>query len=45
MVDPMTRIRLLPTRTPDGTVVLRAAVAESPLERVRRLLRRLVRSA
>jgi hypothetical protein len=44
MVDAMSRIRLLPTRTPDGTIVLRAAVAESPLERMRRLLRRLLRS-
>ena len=38
----MTRYELIPSRTPDGTVVLRA-VAVGPVERLRRRLRRLLR--
>ncbi len=38
----MTRFELIPSRTPDGTIVLRA-VAVGPAERVRRFLRRLTR--
>jgi hypothetical protein len=40
----MTRIEFIPERTSDGTVVLRA-IALGPAERLRRLLRRLVRGA
>jgi len=36
----MTRVELIQERTPDGTVVLRA-VALGPVERLRRLVRRL----
>ena len=36
----VTKIELVPERTADGAVVLRAAVI-GPLERLRRLLRRL----
>jgi hypothetical protein len=40
----MTRIELIPERTGDGSVVLRAIVL-GPAERLRRLLRRLMRGA
>jgi hypothetical protein len=40
MLDAMAHIELIPTRTADGTVVLRAAVV-GHAERLRRLLRRL----
>jgi hypothetical protein len=40
----MSRFDLLPTRTSDGTIVLRA-VAVGPAERLRRFLRRLLRAA
>jgi hypothetical protein len=36
----MTRIELIPIRRPDGTIVLRG-VAVGPVERLRRLVRRL----
>ena len=39
----MKRFELIPERTADGTVVLRAIVL-GPLERLRRLLQRLTRS-
>ena len=39
----MERIELVPERTADGTIVLRA-VTRSPIERLRRFLRRLVAS-
>lgn len=39
----MTRIDLIPERTADGTVVLRAVV-KSPGARLRELIRRLVRA-
>ena len=39
----MERIDLVPERTADGTIVLRAVV-RSPIERLRRFLRRLVAS-
>ena len=41
---PMTRIELIPTRTPDGTVVLTAVVV-GPMERLRRWARRLAQRA
>jgi|RhiMethySRZTD1v2_1073278.scaffolds.fasta_scaffold775694_3 hypothetical protein len=44
MVDTMTRIELIPTRTADGSVVLKAVVV-GPLERLRRLALRLARRA
>jgi len=37
----MARIELIPERTPEGMIVLRGVVL-GPLERLRRLLRRLV---
>jgi hypothetical protein len=37
----VTRVEFLPERRPGGTIVLRAVVL-GPLERLRRLLRRLV---
>jgi hypothetical protein len=40
----MTRFELIPTRTADGSVVLRA-VAVGPVERFRRLISRLARGA
>ena len=40
----MTRFELIPSRTADGTVILRA-VAIGPVERLRRHLRRLLRGA
>ena len=40
----MERIDLVPERTADGTIVLRAVVP-SPIERLRRFLRRLVASS
>ena len=40
----MERIDLVPERTADGTIVLRAVV-RSPIERLRRYLRRLVASS
>lgn len=42
-LEPMKRFELIPERTADGTVVLRAIVL-GPLERLRRLLQRLTRS-
>ena len=39
----MERIDLVPERTADGTIVLRAVV-RSPIERLRRFLRRLAAS-
>jgi hypothetical protein len=38
----MNRLELVPEPTPDGTVVLRAVVV-GPVERIRRLARRLAR--
>jgi hypothetical protein len=38
----VTRVELVPERTADGTVVLRAVV-RGPIERLRRLMRRLAR--
>jgi hypothetical protein len=40
----MTRLELIPERTADGTIVLRA-VELGPLERLRRLVRRLLQPA
>jgi hypothetical protein len=40
----MTRIELISSRTPDGTVVFRA-VAVGPAERFRRFVRRILRGA
>lgn len=40
----MTRIDLVPEHTADGTIILRAVV-RSPVERLRRFLRRLVASS
>ena len=39
----MPRVELIPERRPDGTVILRA-VERGPLERLKRLVRRLLRS-
>jgi hypothetical protein len=39
--DLMTHVELIPVRTPDGTIVLRG-VAVGPVERLRRLVRRLL---
>jgi hypothetical protein len=40
----MTRVELVPERRADGTIVLRA-VERGPLERLRRLVRRLMHRA
>jgi hypothetical protein len=40
----MRRLELIPERTGDGTVVIRAVV-HGPFERLRRLLQRLTRSS
>jgi hypothetical protein len=40
----MERVDLVPERTADGTIVLRAVV-RSPIERLRRYLRRLLASS
>lgn len=42
MLEDMTRIELIPTRTADGFVVLKAVVV-GPLERLRRFALRLAR--
>jgi hypothetical protein len=42
-VQSMPRIEFIPTRSADGTVILRAALL-GPVERLRRLVRRLVRA-
>jgi hypothetical protein len=44
IVDAMSYIELVPERSADGTIVLRA-VALGPLERLRRFLRTLTRAA
>ena len=41
----MERVDLVPERTADGTIVLRAVVRLSPIELLRRYLRRLVASS
>jgi hypothetical protein len=41
--DHMTQLELIPERRADGTIVLRA-VERGPLERLKRFLRRLIRS-
>jgi hypothetical protein len=42
-LDGVTRIELVPERRGDGSVVLRAVVV-GPVERLRRIIRRLIRS-
>ncbi len=44
ILDVMSYIELVPERRADGTIALRA-VAISPIERLRRFLRRLTRAA